>query len=163
MTEDLANTGGWHLTTIDISNPVGTHSSSIDANPADGGNATFDLDAGETVIVTFTNAQLLQIEKTSDDSSVVAGDTINYTITATNIGNITLTGVTVTDPKVGTLTYTWPGAAGVLGPGGYVICEGSYTTLGADVPVVQNIATADSDQTYPISCGHSVLVTEPPP
>ena len=30
-----------------------------------------------------------------------AGDKVNYTLTATNAGNVTLTGVTVVDPKLG--------------------------------------------------------------
>ena len=36
------------------------------------------------------------------------GDKVNYTLTATNAGNVTLTGVTIVDPKLGTLVCTPP-------------------------------------------------------
>ena len=49
-----------------------------------------------------------------------AGDKINYTLTATNTGNVTLTGVTVTDPKLGTRLYPLTPATSrrTLAPGG---------------------------------------------
>ena len=45
-----------------------------------------------------------------------AGDRIAYTLTATNVGNVTLTGVTVSDPKLATLGCA-AAAAGDAGAG----------------------------------------------
>ncbi|MGO4105782.1 hypothetical protein AB4Y63_17725 [Leifsonia sp. YAF41] len=77
-----------------------------------------------------------------------AGDTINYTFTATNTGNVTLTGVVVTDPMPGLSDkeYRWPGVAGVLAPGQAVVGTASYTVTQADVDgtgEVTNTATVD--------------------
>ncbi|KRC61728.1 hypothetical protein ASE14_12945 [Agromyces sp. Root81] len=77
-----------------------------------------------------------------------AGDTIVYTFTATNSGNVTLTNVVVADPLPGLtdLVYTWPGAAGVLAPGQSVVAHASYTVTQADVDgtgSVTNTATID--------------------
>ena len=45
-----------------------------------------------------------------------AGDRIVYTLTATNAGNVTLTGVTIVDPKLGTLSCN-PAQPATLAPG----------------------------------------------
>ncbi len=68
-----------------------------------------------------------------------AGDTIAYTFIVTNTGNVTLTGVTVTDPMVGAVTCP----AGPLAPGGSKTCTATYTLTQADVDagVVNNTAT----------------------
>ncbi len=68
------------------------------------------------------------------------GDTIAYTFLVTNTGNVTLDPVTVTDPKVGTVTCP-PGA---LAPGASKTCTATYTLTQADVDagVVNNTATA---------------------
>jgi uncharacterized repeat protein (TIGR01451 family) len=76
-----------------------------------------------------------------------AGDTIQYEFTATNSGNVTLTGVTISDPLPGlsTLVYTWPGQPGVLAPGQSVVATASYTVTQQDVDgpgEVTNTATA---------------------
>ena len=70
-----------------------------------------------------------------------AGDVLHYTLVATNDGNVTLTGVTIADPKLGTLTCTQPVT---LAPGGMLSCTGSYTVTQGDVDagVVDNLATA---------------------
>ncbi|MBK0296264.1 DUF11 domain-containing protein, partial [Bacillus sp. S34] len=74
-----------------------------------------------------------------------AGDTLAYTFRATNSGNQTLTGVTISDPHagLGTLTYTWSGAAGRLAPGQSVTATASYTVTQADVDAgaITNTAT----------------------
>ncbi|MEX2557216.1 MAG: choice-of-anchor P family protein [Actinomycetota bacterium] len=98
------------------------------------------------------------------DNVVNPGDKINYTITVTNIGNTTLTGVTVVDPLAGVLVCTWPGATGTLGVGQAVSCTGSYTITQADIDAgnVHNIATGDSDQTPPDDDEFDVPITQTP-
>ncbi len=92
------------------------------------------------------------------------GDRIDYTITVTNIGNQTLTVVTVSDPRLPTLDCTWPGTEGTLTPGQSVSCTGSYTLTQADIDAgeVLNTATGDSDQTPPDDEEETVVIPQVP-
>ncbi len=80
------------------------------------------------------------------------GDKIGYTIVVTNTGNVILTGVTVSDSRLASLTPVWPGVAGSLQPGQYATFTGSYILVAADLQSgsVSNTATGDSDQTGPV-------------
>ncbi len=81
------------------------------------------------------------------------GDQLNYTITVSNPGNMTLTDVTVTDVLTGF------NAAGVtLSPGQSQVFLTSYTLTQLDLNsngggdgYIENTATADSAQTGPVS------------
>ena len=83
----------------------------------------------------------------------------NYTLIASNAGNVTLHGVTVTDPKLGTLACTPPQPA-TLAPGEQMVCTASYTLTQADVNSghVDNIGTADSDLTSPTQTPETVAL-----
>ena len=74
-----------------------------------------------------------------------AGDKVNYTLTATNVGNVTLTGVTIVDPKLGTLVCTPPQPA-TLAPGAQLVCTGSYTLTQADLNGGQVVEHGDGRQ-----------------
>ena len=73
------------------------------------------------------------------------GDKVNYTLTAANVGNVTLTGVVVSDPKLGALMCV-PLQPASLAPGAQMVCTGSYTLTQADLNAgqVANTATTDS-------------------
>lgn len=92
-----------------------------------------------------------------------AGDGVQYTFTVTNAGGGTLTGVTVNDPMPGlsALTYTWPGASGVLAPGQQVTATATYTLTQADVDAgtVANTATA----TYALTQASVTVLAAPLP
>src|SRR6185503_16732360 len=60
------------------------------------------------------------------------GDKISYTLTATNSGNVTLTGVSISDPKLGPLNCT-PTQPATLTPGDTLVCTGSYTLMQGDI------------------------------
>ena len=84
-----------------------------------------------------------------------AGDVLNYTVTVTNAGNVTLTGVTVVDPLTG---QSISGAT--LAPGASQTYNTSYTLTQADLDGqgnagsdhdIDNTATADSNETGPVS------------
>jgi uncharacterized repeat protein (TIGR01451 family) len=63
------------------------------------------------------------------------GNIINYTFTATNIGNVTLSAVSITDELDGVsdVSYgSWPAAPGVLAPGQSVTATASYTVTQTD-------------------------------
>ena len=68
------------------------------------------------------------------------GDTIAYTFVVTNTGNVTLSPVSVSDPKVGAVSCP-PGS---LAPGATRTCTATYTLTQGDVDagVVNNVATA---------------------
>ncbi|GMA28797.1 hypothetical protein GCM10025874_20500 [Arenivirga flava] len=65
----------------------------------------------------------------------VAGDTVTWTYTLRNAGNVTLSGVTLADrvAGVGAPTYAWPGAEGVLLPGQQVVATATSTVRQSDV------------------------------
>ena len=98
------------------------------------------------------------------DTKAKVGEGIDYTITATNTGEVTLTGVTVSDSLITDLSCTWPGAAGTLEPGASVTCTGSHTVTQAeaDTGKVDNTATADSNETGPVSAEYAVPVVGSP-
>ena len=87
------------------------------------------------------------------DGMIGAGDTIAYSFVVTNTGNVTLSSVAVSDPKVGTVSCP----VTTLAPGASVTCTGTYTLTQADVDAgtVNNTATATA--TAPAG------VTNPPP
>ncbi|WBL19807.1 DUF7507 domain-containing protein [Citricoccus sp. NR2] len=90
----------------------------------------------------------LELEKSSElVGDVAVGESVQYSFTATNSGNVTLTGVSITDPMVGLseLSYSWPGEVGVLAPGESVTASATYVLTQADVDagVVVNAATAE--------------------
>src|SRR5205085_298682 len=102
-----------------------------------------------------------------------AGEVISYAITVANVGDVTLTGITVTDPSVSNL-------AGVLSSGfnigdtnhdnqlsvgetwqytaSYTVTQNDINTLGGGDSLIENTVTADSVQTNPVSASASVTV-----
>ncbi|GAT88312.1 hypothetical protein [Paenarthrobacter nicotinovorans] len=97
----------------------------------------------------LTPAPAMEFTKSADASAVQnpaeVGDVITYTFTAKNSGNVTLKNVAITDPLAGlsALTYTWPGAAGILLPGETVTATATYAVTQADIDAghVANSAT----------------------
>ena len=73
----------------------------------------------------------LSIEKRVTETTYGAvGDILHYTIVATNVGNVTLHNVVVTDPKVSGLIC---GDGTNLAPGGSIICNATHTVTQADI------------------------------
>ena len=93
-----------------------------------------------------------------------AGEVVNYALAVTNTGNQTLTGVMVTDPLTGTSAKVGvlaPGATVVV-PASYAITQGDIDTNGGDDGFIHNTATADSDQTDPVSDFQAVRLVQAP-
>jgi len=99
----------------------------------------------------------LSLQKVGSLTVAHIGDTVAYTLTVQNTGNITLTNVTVTDAKLGI-----DEAIGDLAPGASAQVTGSYTVTEADVAGIVNTATAASDQTEPVSDTWTVEVITGP-
>ncbi len=101
----------------------------------------------QVVATTTVASPALSVATTADETSVVAGAPIHFHVTATNTGDVALTGVTVTDANA-------PGCAGSpgnLAVGAHVTLNCTVTTSGANVPTFSNTAGADSNETAPVS------------
>ena len=97
-------------------------------------------------------------EDGSGDVSV--GDTLTYTITATNDGTANLTNVVVSDAKITVTGGTTPCA---LAPGETCTLIGTYEVTAADVTAtkIENIGKANSDQTGEVTDPETVTVPVP--
>ncbi|MCF2906714.1 DUF11 domain-containing protein, partial [Octadecabacter sp. CECT 8868] len=111
---------------------------------------------GQSVTVDGVAAPALDTTKdvTTGNDPAAVDDVLEYTITTTNTGNQQMSGITVTDAMLPTLTCTINGVAatspftleaGIAGAGESVICTGSYTVTQDDIDaqVLTNTATAE--------------------
>ena len=109
------------------------------------------------------------VNVTGGDGDALAdavGDVLNYTVTVTNTGNVTLTGVTVVDPLTG------QNISGVtLAPGASQVFNTSYMLTQADLDGagnagadrdIDNTATADSNETGPVDDSEEVPLVQRP-
>ena len=104
---------------------------------------------------------LKEVDKDIIDPANV-GDTLNYTVTATNTGNVTLHEVAIIDELIDAydgFTYEWDGEEGTLLPGEKVVAKAEYKITQADIDnaSVANTALAKSDKTDP---QNSTVITE---
>lgn len=99
------------------------------------------------------------------------GDTVNYSFTLTNSGNVPLTNVAVTDqlPGLSTISYgTWPGASGTLGRGQTVSATAHYVLKQSDVDAGKLTNSATATATPPTGTAvasapsHSLPITRKP-
>ncbi|MDQ4213819.1 DUF7507 domain-containing protein [Microbacterium sp. ASV81] len=115
-----------------------------------------------TATVTISEAPAISLTKDSLETSFTkAGDTVHYTFAASNTGNVTLTGVAISDPLPGLsgITYAWPGAAGVLAPGQKVTASATYTVSQADVDATKGTNTATATGTSPAGANVKATAT----
>lgn len=125
----------------------------VDAGEVLNENAqTSGIDAADHTVTSDGNARhpiesaaALELVKRGELEDGKAGDPIEYTFSARNTGNVTLTDVRIEDPHAGlsALEYAWPGAAGVLLPGETVTATATapLTQAEADAGRVDNTAT----------------------
>jgi uncharacterized repeat protein (TIGR01451 family) len=136
-------TAVYTLTQADID--AGTFTNTATATGQYNGDVTDTDDDVQNFVRTAT----VSIQKTADKTSdVQAGDVITYTYVVTNTGNVTVSGVDVSDnhPGTGTLGDITTGDAtdGVL-PGGTVTFTATYTVTQEDIDnntAITNTATA---------------------
>ncbi len=123
----ISCTASHTVTQADID--AGNYANQACVNDGDGGAAAVCADED----VPAVQSPHLAITKTATEANYDAvGDVIHYTIVATNDGNTTLTGVTVTDPKVSGLDCT-PANGSDLAPGASISCTASHTVTQADI------------------------------
>ncbi len=142
-------TGSYTLTQADIDAGSYANTATASGNPPTGAAVT---SPGSTT-TTITGAPSVTLVKTgTPDFTVVAppatpnaNDTIFYTFTVENTGNVTLDNVTVTDANPA-VTVTG-GAVGSLNPGATATVTGVYTIVQTDINagVFNNTATVTAD------------------
>ena len=107
-----------------------------------------------------TQSRSLSLDKVVDKTGPVAvGETLSYTVTATNTGNTTQTNVVVTD----SLLSTSPKTCATLAPGATCVLSGTYVvqTADADQGTVDNTASvASSEQRSSISASTTTPVRQ---
>jgi uncharacterized repeat protein (TIGR01451 family) len=126
----------------------------------------------DTVQVPVENPELAIIKELTNNAdedgsgTVSPGDTLTYTITATNIGSIPLTGVVVDDSLTGEFTGDGsnPPCPDPLAVGATCVLEVQYVVQESDVDTtIQNTGKADSNETPPVTDTVTVPVPPRPP
>ncbi len=131
-------------TQADVDNGGVTNTATVTGVTPDGQTVT----DGSTVTVPSEDKPAIAVHKSADATSFsAAGVTINYSYLVSNVGNQTLTGVTVTDPQPNLSAVSCPEPS--LAPGDSETCTASYITTQADVDAggITNIGTASGTDT----------------
>jgi len=148
-TETLVCTASYQVTQADLDAGAVANTATATGTPPTGPRLT----PTDTVTVPGTQTPGLTLDKVADKASVAAvGETIGYTFTATNTGNVTLTAVSIADPLPGLSALVCQSPAGTavtqplasLAPGGVLTCAARYQVTQADLNAgaVANTATA---------------------
>jgi uncharacterized repeat protein (TIGR01451 family) len=104
------------------------------------------IDNNDPTIVPVSSSPSIALVKTGVLST--DGNTITYSFTVTNTGNVPLTGVTVSDPKLGgSITLSSTSLSASPGPGHTATGTATYTVTTADrsAGAVENTATASGN------------------
>ena len=106
-----------------------TNTAIVTGHPPTGRPVT---DAGTATVrlIHTPHTAAIQLDKTAYPATYSgAGETISYTYTVTNTGNVTLHGITLHDDRLGTITCP----ATALAPAASMVCHATHTTTTADV------------------------------
>ncbi|GAA4361157.1 DUF7507 domain-containing protein [Angustibacter luteus] len=142
----LTCSASYTATQADVDNGRIENTATASGTDPNGGSVTAPPD---TATVTIAASPAMSLTKTATPSTVsTAGQTVSYTFTAVNTGNVTLAPISIADalapPAVPALTVTCPKA--ILPPGASTACTASHTVTQADLDngSINNTATARS-------------------
>ena len=156
--EALTCTGTYTITQADVDRGSVTNIATATGQDPNG----VPLSAADNAAATAARNVALQVFKVIVSGSPYAapGNVLRYQLVATNTGNVTLTNVSLSDPKLGPLTCPQPVT---LRPGEALTCTGSYTVSQADVDAgfVLNTATARGTETNGVTVTASDSATAP--
>jgi len=189
-TYTVTNTGDVTLTGINVTdNKLGDITlgkTTLAPGESTSGTANYavtqvDIDAGDDIInvatvtcdqeVTDIDSATVEIDeeaeidivKTADPTTVSeAGTVVTYDYTVTNTGDVTLTGINVTDDKLGYITLDKT----TLAPGESTSGTASYNVTQADIDAgddIVNLATVTCDQEFTDEATATVTITRRPP
>ncbi|MFC0264598.1 DUF7507 domain-containing protein, partial [Fontibacter flavus] len=120
-----------------------------------------------TATTTITQSPSLTISKTVDATNISAPQDLTYTITVTNTGNVSLTGVAVTDPFAGgaALESGDADSDGVLDIGEAWVYSAVYTATQSDIDAgddLVNTAYVNTNETSEQSATATTTITQSP-
>ena len=97
----------------------------------------------------------LSISKSADPTSAAVGDTITYTYTISNSGNVTVENISLQDNKLGAISLSDT----TLAPGENITATATYTVTISDLPgpIVNTATVTGTDPT-----GESISLTSDP-
>ena len=105
-----------------------------------------ETDATDNEVVSANFDPSMTLDKATTTTSVdVSGQIVPFTFLVTNDGNVTMTGLTITDPLIATVTCP----VTTLAPGASTTCTGSYTVTQADVDAGGFTNTAEAEAFAP--------------
>lgn len=150
---------------VDAGEPVHNSAVATGSGPA-GAPTTSAPDTTDTDVADAETGLAMDktavLDDTNGNGSADRGEVIAYSFTVENTGNVTLTGVSVTDPMPG-LTAITPADVASLAPGDDAVFTASYTVTQADVDAgepVRNSATAAGTAPDDTSVGSEPDTTE---
>ncbi|GAA1390266.1 DUF7507 domain-containing protein [Luteococcus peritonei] len=114
-------------------------------NPAGGTTSSTS-----TFTATATQNPAFTLTKTASPATIsTVGRAITFTVVLTNTGNVSLTGATIADPRIGDFSSCTPALGSTVTPGNTMTCTGSYTSTQADVNAGSILNTATASATPP--------------
>ena len=144
-------TGTYAVTQADIDN--GSVDDTALANATSLSTATTLTSNAATATVNALQDPDIALTKTASPASIsAAGNTVSYTFQVANTGNVTLTGVGVTDTQAapaGPLTSGPTCVATTLAPGAATTCTATYTASQADIDAETIVDPATANATPP--------------
>ncbi len=154
-------TGTYTVTQADVDNGSITNNANVVSDevttPVEATNTT---NTGQTPALTLTKpAPANADEDVSGDVSV--GDTLTYTVTATNSGTLTLNNVIVSDALISPNSNT----CAVLAPSATCILTGTYTVSQADVDagaITNNASVVSDEVTTPVDATNTTNTGQTP-
>jgi len=102
LTETWTFTGTYVVQLADICGDIVNTATAKATDPCD--PAKFVVSAPDSVTVNALHTASLAVDKTADKTQANVGETITYTFTVTNTGNVPLAGITIDDNKVQGIT-----------------------------------------------------------
>ncbi len=141
--QSVTCTRTYSITTADIGQPSVTNTAL-----AFGGGLTTNAD--QATVYRAVTAPSIAVSKQASESTYVLGDPITYTYVVTNDGDVTLTGVSLSDSALGPVTNCILNVGdsstttGTLNAGDVETCTASHTVTASDVSSgsIVNTATA---------------------
>lgn len=122
-------TGSYIVTQADVDAAVVDNTAFTKGTPPKGADVT---DTDSQTVPADTRPAIDIVKRADPQTYTEVGQIINYTLVATNTGNVTLRDVVVSDPKLVNLTCN-PAIPAVLRPAEKTTCTGQYTITRADV------------------------------